>query len=89
MEFIYEMHIVPEIDAVYRITEAFELLGWAPILSLPHHIYPDLVWEFYVNIDNKKGYGGEEIRASFGWREKDKKESDQRESCTISFIWEF
>ena len=27
MEFIYEMHIAPEIDVVYRSTEAFKLLG--------------------------------------------------------------
>ena len=63
MEFIYEMHLTSEIDAVYCITEAFELLEWAPILSLPHHIYPNLVREFYANIDNKKGYSGEEIRS--------------------------
>ena len=60
MEFIYEMHIVPDIDVIYQITKAFELLELAPILNLPHHIYPELVREFYVNIDNNCG---EEIRS--------------------------
>ena len=57
------MHIVPDIDDVYQITEDFELLGWAPILTLSHHIYPELVREFHANIDNKKGHSGEEIRS--------------------------
>ena len=35
-------------------------MGWASILTLSHHIYPDLVREFYANIDNKKG---EKIRS--------------------------
>ena len=63
MEFIYEMHIALEIDAIYCIMKAFELLGWASILSLPHHIYLDLVQEFYTSIVTKKGHSGEEIRS--------------------------
>ena len=47
---------------IYHIMEAFDLLGWAPILSLPQHIYPDLIRKFYANIINKKGHSGEEIR---------------------------
>ena len=63
MEFIYEMHITPKIDVFYRIMEVFDLLGLASILSLPRHIYPDLIREFYANIDNKKGHNGEEIKS--------------------------
>ena len=57
------MHIASKIDAIYRITETFELLGWALILSIPLHIYPDLIREFYANIDNKKGHNSEEIKS--------------------------
>mgnify|MGYP004718800293 CR=1 FL=1 len=39
------------------------LLGWMPILSLPYHIYPDLVQKSYTNIANKKGNSSEEIRS--------------------------
>ena len=60
MKFTYGMLITPDIDIV---TETFELLGWAPIFTLPHHIYPDLVQEFYTNIDNQKGHSGVKINS--------------------------
>ena len=43
LEFIFEKHIHPQIETTYHITEAFNQLGWALILTLPTHYYPDLV----------------------------------------------
>ena len=51
----------PEVDVVYHITKAFDL--WASIFSLSQYIYPNLVWEFYANVVNKKGHNEEEIQS--------------------------
>lgn len=64
IDFVYELHIAPEVDAAHQITAAFAALGWAPILALPYQIVPDLVREFYANIEDKKGHSGERIETS-------------------------
>ena len=43
LEFLFEMHVSPEVEMVHRISEAFAQLGWGPILTIPNHYYPDLV----------------------------------------------
>ena len=58
-EFLFEMHVSPEIEVVYYIKEVFNQLGWMPILTLSTHYYPNLVREFYANIENKARHSGE------------------------------
>ena len=57
------MHVAPDVDAEFKILEAFDILGWAPILSLLDHTYPTLVREFHNNIVNKSGYNEEVIKS--------------------------
>lgn len=61
--FIFEMHVAPDVNAEFKLTEAFDILGWGPILTLPDHYYPQLVKEFYANVVNKSGHSGENIRS--------------------------
>ena len=61
LEFIFEMHVSPEVEMVYRISEAFDQLGWVPILTFPTYYYPDLVREFYANIEYKARHSGEMV----------------------------
>ncbi|XP_071927454.1 uncharacterized protein [Coffea arabica] len=63
LEFLFEMHISPKIEMVYRISEAFAQFGWALILTLPDHYYPDLVREFYANIESKARHSGEMVKS--------------------------
>ena len=54
-----EMHVSPEIETVYHLSEAFNQLGWAPILTLSTHYHSYLVREFYANIEYKAHHSGE------------------------------
>nr|XP_027109000.1 uncharacterized protein LOC113728837 [Coffea arabica] len=63
LEFLFEMHVSSKIEVVYCISEAFNQLGWAPILTLPTHYYPDLICEFYANIDNKPRHSGKMVES--------------------------
>ena len=65
LEFIFEKHVGSEIETVYYIFEAFTQLGWALILTLLTHCYPELVYEFYANIINKASHS-EELVDSWG-----------------------
>lgn len=51
-----------EVDAYFHITELYAELGWDLILRLLNHIYPNLVWEFYANIGNKRLHSGKSSR---------------------------
>ena len=53
------MHEALVVEAKFKNIEAFDILGWAPILSLSDHVYPTLVKEFYDTIVNKGGHSGE------------------------------
>lgn len=48
-----------EVEAYFHVNEQFAKLGWAPILRLPHYIYPKLVREFYANVVDKEKYSGD------------------------------
>ena len=52
-----------EVEAAFQISQAFDQLGWAPILRLSTHYYPELVHEFYANIINKAKHGGETVES--------------------------
>ena len=54
-----EMHVSPEIETVYHLSEAFNQLRWAPILTLSTHYHSYLVREFYANIESKEHHRGE------------------------------
>ncbi|XP_027178132.1 uncharacterized protein LOC113777297 [Coffea eugenioides] len=57
-EIIIEKHLAPEVDAHYHISTAFKRLGWENILQLPKYYYPNLVREFYANVENKQSHSG-------------------------------
>ncbi|XP_071932873.1 uncharacterized protein [Coffea arabica] len=63
LEFLFEMHVNPTVEMMYNISEAFAQQGWAPILTLPNHYYPDLVREFYANIESKARHSGEIVES--------------------------
>ena len=63
LEFFFEMHVSPKIEVVYHISEAFNQLDWAPILTLSTHYNLDLMREFYANIDNKARHSGEMVES--------------------------
>ncbi|CAH9120081.1 unnamed protein product, partial [Cuscuta europaea] len=50
---VIEKTVHPEIEALYRLSDAFHKLGWAVMLTLTGAFYPTLVWEFYGNIEKK------------------------------------
>ncbi|CAH9123183.1 unnamed protein product [Cuscuta epithymum] len=50
---VVEKTVHPEIDALYRLSNAFDKLGWAVMLTLTGAYYPTLVREFYANIERK------------------------------------
>ncbi|XP_027062945.2 uncharacterized protein [Coffea arabica] len=52
-ETIIEKNLTPEVDAHYHISTAFKRLRWENIFQLPKHYYPNLVQEFYANVENK------------------------------------
>ncbi|VFQ86953.1 unnamed protein product [Cuscuta campestris] len=51
---VVEKIIHPDIDRVFRLTEAFRSVGWERMLTLSGEYFPDLVREFYANILNKE-----------------------------------
>ena len=57
-EIIIEKHLAPEVDAHYHISMAFKRLEWENIFQLPKHCYPNLVREFYANVENKQSHSG-------------------------------
>ena len=63
MEFLFEKHVSSEVETAFQISEAFDQLGWAPILRLPTTYYPELVREFYANIINKARHSGELVES--------------------------
>nr|XP_027083595.1 uncharacterized protein LOC113705889 [Coffea arabica] len=63
LEFLFEMHVSPLVEMMYNISETFAQLGWAPILTLPDHYYPDLVREFYANIGSKAHHSREMVES--------------------------
>ena len=56
-------HVSSKIQMVYHISEVFTQFGWAPILILPTHYYPDLVHEFYASIVNKASNSGKLVNS--------------------------
>lgn len=51
---VVEKTVAPSIDGHFHILDAFQTLGWGPILQLSGDYYPELVIEFYANIENKE-----------------------------------
>ena len=60
-EIIIEKHLAPEVDAHYKVSAAFARLGWENILQLPRYYYPNLVREFYANVEDKPGHRANKI----------------------------
>lgn len=54
--FIIEKDIAPNMEAYFHISETLDRLGWSPIVRLPRIFYPQLVKEFYANVENKDAY---------------------------------
>ena len=50
---VLEKTVSEEVDHIFGIRRAFDVLGWAPVLDLAGRYYPRLVREFYANIENK------------------------------------
>ena len=63
LEFLLEMHVSPPVEMMYNISVAFAQFGWASILTLPDHYCPDLVREFYANIESKARHSGEMVES--------------------------
>ncbi|XP_071928410.1 uncharacterized protein [Coffea arabica] len=57
-EIIIEKQLTPEVDDHYKVSTAFGQLGWANILKLSRHYYPNLVREFYANVEDKQIHSG-------------------------------
>ena len=57
-EIIIEKHLAPEVDGHYKISTTFKRLGWENIFGLPRHYYPNLVREFYANVEDKHSHSG-------------------------------
>ncbi|OMO69043.1 hypothetical protein COLO4_29305 [Corchorus olitorius] len=53
-KFIEETHVPEELDNLYGVTASFDVLGWTPILGLPKDYFPDLVREFYANLEERE-----------------------------------
>ncbi|GAB2289386.1 hypothetical protein Dimus_023695 [Dionaea muscipula] len=53
-KFIVEKTISGGVDNVVELTSRFESLGWESILELDEGYYPDLVREFFANMDAKE-----------------------------------
>ena len=49
--------VFEEVDCIFGIRRAFDVLGWAPVLDLVGRYYPRLVQEFYANIEDKDDAG--------------------------------
>ncbi|XP_071933319.1 uncharacterized protein [Coffea arabica] len=62
-EIIVEKHLAPEVDDHYKISTAFKRLGWEDILKLPKHYYPNLIREFYANVEDKHSHSGNLIES--------------------------
>lgn len=45
-------------EKYFHIAKHFERLGWEHILRLPEHIFPNLIRDFYANMDKKNLYYG-------------------------------
>ncbi|OMO50031.1 hypothetical protein COLO4_38248 [Corchorus olitorius] len=53
-KFVEETQVPEELDNLYRVTASFNVLGWTPILGLPKDYFPDLVREFYANLEERE-----------------------------------
>ena len=53
-EFVVEKMIHPEVDRELNLVTPFRSVVWDPIMKLPNLYYPQLVKEFYANMENKK-----------------------------------
>ncbi|OMO52604.1 hypothetical protein COLO4_37078 [Corchorus olitorius] len=53
-KFVEETHVPEELDNLYGVTASFDVLGWTPILGLPKDYFPDLVREFYANLEERE-----------------------------------
>ncbi|KAF3443168.1 hypothetical protein FNV43_RR12849 [Rhamnella rubrinervis] len=51
---VVEKTVSEEVDSIFGIRRAFDVLGWAPVLCLEGKFYPRLVREFYANIEDKE-----------------------------------
>ena len=54
---VLEKTVSEEVDHIFGIRRAFDVLGWAPVLDLAGRYYPHLVREFYANIEDKDDIG--------------------------------
>ena len=50
---VIEKTILPSIEEIFHLKEAFHVLQWQPVVELNGDFYPDLVRHFYANIANK------------------------------------
>lgn len=48
---IVEKFIHPRIDAEVPIRAEFDKLGWGSLLDIKGDFYPELVWQFFANIE--------------------------------------
>ena len=61
-KFIIERTIEPALDHELQIHQAFDTLGWGRVLDLGADFYPELVVQFYANIEEKSDMLTREIR---------------------------
>lgn len=59
---IFEKSIHPRIDAEVPIRAEFENFGWGSLLDIKGDYYPELVWQFYANMEDKDITGMDAIR---------------------------
>ena len=52
-----EKTVSEEVDCIFGIRCAFDVLGWTPVLDLAGRYYTSLVREFYANIEDKDDAG--------------------------------
>lgn len=60
---IVEKFIHPRIDAEVPIRAEFDKLGWGSLLDIKGDFYPELVWQFFANIEEKETIGLPIIRS--------------------------
>ena len=60
--FIIERTVEPALDHELQIRQAFDTLGWGRVLDLGADFFPELVVQFYANIEDRQNMLTREIR---------------------------
>ena len=60
---LVEKRVHPDVERIYELRLAFDIMGWGPILTLEGEYFPMLVRQFYANMVDKEVVGLCDIRS--------------------------